>query len=51
MVFTLYNQDDAVTTDPLLARSVRIDLGLQKRSFGTPLTLDNSIRVTLRNQF
>ena len=45
MVFTLYDQDDAVTTDPLLARSVKIDLGLAK------VTLDNSIRVTLRNQF
>lgn len=51
MVFTLYDQDDAITTDPLLARSVKIDLGLLKKSFGSPLTLDNSIRVTLRNQF
>lgn len=51
MVFTLYDQDDAITTDPLLARSVKIDLGLLKKSFGNPLTLDNSIRVTLRNQF
>lgn len=51
MVFTLYDQDDATTTDPLLARSVKIDLGLEKKSFGNPLTLDNSIRVTLRNQF
>jgi len=51
MVFTLYDQDDATTTDPLLARSVKIDLGLQKKSFGNPLTLDNSIRVTLRNRF
>lgn len=51
MVFTLYDQDDATTADPLLARSVKIDLGLEKRSFGNPLTLDNSIRVTLRNQF
>ena len=51
MVFTLYDQDDATTTDPLLARSVKIDLGLEKKSFGNPLTLDNTIRVTLRNQF
>ncbi|MBI4033633.1 hypothetical protein HY379_01405 [Candidatus Saccharibacteria bacterium] len=51
MLFTLYDQDDAITTDPLLARSVKIDLGLNKKSFGNPLTLDNSIRVTLRNQF
>ena len=51
MVFTLYDQDDAVTADPLLARSVKIDLGLKKLSFGNPLTLDNSIRVTLRIRF
>ena len=51
MVFTLYDQDDAITSDPLLARSVKIDLGLEKKSFGNPLTLDNSIRVTLRNRF
>lgn len=50
MVFTLYNQDDALTSDPLQARSVKIDLGLRKKSFGT-LALDNSIRVTLRNRF
>ena len=51
MVFTLYDQDDVVTTDPLAARSVKIDLGLAKVTFGNDLTLDNSIRMTLRNQF
>jgi prepilin-type N-terminal cleavage/methylation domain-containing protein len=51
MVFTLYDQDDAATADPLLARSVRIDLALAKETFGDPLTLDYSIRTTLRNNF
>ncbi len=51
MVFTLYDQDDVLTTNPLLARSVKIDLTLQKDTFGDPLTFDNSIRVTLRNTF
>lgn len=51
MVFTLYDQDDAVTIDPLLARSVKIDLNLEQDTFGQPLTLENSIRVTLRNTF
>lgn len=51
MVFTLYDQDDVVTTDPLLARSVNIDLSLSKDTFGDPLTLDYSIRTTLRNTF
>lgn len=49
--FTLYDQDDAVTTDPLLGRSVKIDLALARDTFGNPLAFDNSIRVTLRNNF
>lgn len=51
MVFTLYDQDNTLTTDALLARSIRITLNLQRDSFGTPLAVDNSIRVTLRNTF
>ncbi len=51
MVFTLYDQDNATTTNPLLARSVKIDLGLMKDSFGTPLTYANSVRITLRNVY
>lgn len=51
MVFILYDQDDIVTTDPLLARSVKISLSLQKDTFGQPLNLDYSIRTTLRNTF
>lgn len=51
MVFTLYDQDDASTNDPLLARSVKIDLSMERDTFGQPLTLTNSIRTTLRNNF
>jgi prepilin-type N-terminal cleavage/methylation domain-containing protein len=51
MVFTLYDQDNNTTVDPLLARSVKIDLLMYRDTFGTPLTLDNSIRTTLRNTF
>lgn len=51
MVFTLYDQDNAVITDPLLARSVKINLGLERDTFGQPLTYDNSIRITLRNTY
>ena len=51
MVFTLYDQDDAVTTDALLTRSVKIVLSMERETFGTPLTLENNIRVTLRNNF
>lgn len=51
MAFVLYDQDNALTTDPLLARSIKIDLTLEKKTFGAPLTFDNSIRTTLRNTF
>ena len=51
MQFTLYDQDNNSTTDALLARSVKIDLSMERDTFGDPLTLDNSIRVTLRNNF
>lgn len=51
MVFTLYDQDDAVTNDALLARSVKIDLMLERDTFGQAISFDNSIRITLRNQF
>jgi type II secretory pathway pseudopilin PulG len=51
MIFTLYDQDNAITTDPVLARSVQINLTMVKNTFGGPLTLENSTRMTLRNQF
>lgn len=51
MTFTLYDQDNALTTTASLARSVKIDLTLERDTFGEPLQYDNSIRVTLRNRF
>lgn len=51
MIFTLYDQDDASTTDTSLARSVRIDLYMERDTFGEPLRLENNIRVTLRNNY
>lgn len=51
MVFTLFDQDDVSTTNALLARSVKIDLTMQRDTFGSPLVLSNNIRVTLRNTF
>ena len=49
--FTLYDQDNLQTGVAALARSVKIDLGLSKKTFGAPVRFDNSIRVTLRNNF
>lgn len=51
MEFTLYDQDDSITSDPLLARSIKINLVLERDTFGNPLMLENTIRVTLRNRF
>ena len=51
MVFVLYDQDNASTNNPVIARSVVINLTMQADTFGAPLTLDTSIRTTLRNTF
>lgn len=51
MNFILYDQDDGLTTNTALARSVKIDLLLERDTFGEPLVFNNSIRVTLRNNF
>ena len=51
IAFSLYDQDNVTITNPLNARSIKIDLGLRKTTFGTALTFDNSVRVTLRNTF
>lgn len=51
MSFTLYDQDAALTSDPAQARSVEIDLTMSRPLFGNPITLSNTIRVTLRNRF
>jgi prepilin-type N-terminal cleavage/methylation domain-containing protein len=49
VVFQLYDQDDASTTDPLLARSVNIFVSLERDTFGEPIRVDNNMRITLRN--
>lgn len=51
MVFTLYDQDGALTTDSTLARSIRLNVTMTRGSTDQPITVDNSIRVTLRNRF
>lgn len=51
MNFVLYNQDNGTTSDPLLARSIEINLTLGKKVFGNPLVYENSIRSTMRNTF
>lgn len=51
MTFTLYDQNAAQTTDPTAARSIQINLTMQRNAPGEPLNLYTSTRVTLRNRF
>lgn len=51
MSFTLYDQDAALTTNTAQARSVKMDLLMQRNVFGKTISLNNSIHVTLRNRF
>jgi len=51
MTFTMYDQDAVQTSDPTVARSIQINLTMQRNAPGQPLNLDTSTRVTLRNRF
>lgn len=51
MSFTLYDQNGTVTTDTTQARSIAINLTMQRVVYGKTLSLNNSIRVALRNKF
>jgi type II secretory pathway pseudopilin PulG len=47
--FVFYDQDDAVTTTIPSARSIKLVLQMQRKSYGKTLTFDNTIRITMRN--
>ncbi len=49
VIFQLFDQDNAPTTDPLLARSINIFVSLARDTFGEPIRTDNNMRITLRN--
>lgn len=49
VVFQLFDQDDYSTADPLLARSINIFVALERDLFGSPIRVDNNMRITLRN--
>jgi len=51
MSFILYDQNSNVTSDPTVARSVKIDLNMSQTIFGEQISLASSIRSTLRNNF
>lgn len=49
LTFEFYDIDNTITSDPTLARSVKVGLVMSRRSFGKTVTLNNSIQTTLRN--
>jgi prepilin-type N-terminal cleavage/methylation domain-containing protein len=51
MVFTMYDQDDIFTTNPLDARAVKIDLVMSRNTFDGAVSITNSIRSTFRNRY
>lgn len=51
MTFTLYDQNAATTTNTALARSININLTMQRNAPISPLSISSNIRVTLRNRF
>ena len=51
VTFNLFDQDNNSTADPLLARSVKVNLSMRRDTFGNPLVLANSVQATLRNNF
>jgi prepilin-type N-terminal cleavage/methylation domain-containing protein len=48
--FTFYDSSGNTTADAASARSVQLQADMSKKSFGRTITLNNSTRVTLRNQ-
>jgi prepilin-type N-terminal cleavage/methylation domain-containing protein len=50
MLFEFYDLDNVITTDPTLARSIKVTINLRKRVYGKDITTTNTTRITLRNE-
>jgi type II secretory pathway pseudopilin PulG len=50
ITFTFYDSSDNTTANATNARSVSLTVNMAKKSFSKNITLNNSTRVTLRNQ-
>lgn len=50
MSFILYDQDDSVTTDLSMAKSIVVNVFMERPTFGRTLEFNNSMRMTMRNQ-
>jgi prepilin-type N-terminal cleavage/methylation domain-containing protein len=49
MSFEFYDQDDNITTTLSAARSIKLLLDMEQKTFGQTITFSNNIRVTMRN--
>lgn len=49
MSFVFYDQNNDVTTDIPVARSILLNIDLERQVYGEPVTFNNSIRITIRN--
>jgi prepilin-type N-terminal cleavage/methylation domain-containing protein len=50
MLFEFYDSGNVITTDPILARSIKVTINLSKRVYGQDITTTNTTRITLRNE-
>lgn len=48
--FRFFDETNALTTDPSLARSVEVTLTSSRRAFGKTISYTNTIQTTLRNR-
>jgi prepilin-type N-terminal cleavage/methylation domain-containing protein len=51
MSFTFYDQDDVVTNNIPDARSIKLNVNMERKSFGKTLTFNNTMRITIRNTY
>lgn len=49
MSFVFYDQNNDVTNDIPVARSILLNIDLERQVYGQPVTFNNSIRITIRN--
>ncbi len=49
MTFVFYDQDDLLTAILENARSIKLTIELNRRSYGKEIKFSNAMRITLRN--
>lgn len=51
MNFVFYDQDDAVTNSIPAARSIKLLIQMERKTYGKTMTFNNDIRITIRNTY